>query len=196
MTFLSGEADYYERVLFVAFAVIAAILCVLQIIFYQELKAIPIYLLPFLSFCMCFENIALYRQERIDDFGSVAAAAKVFQAFIVPLFVMMVYEVPFRLHETRLAHFGCIPFEQGSDMPLYVAYSFLWMERVIAAGLFVMGIIVNFDFVKESDENEFSGVGGYKTLSEHSRSLQLWLSLIPPMSLSAIGIYICFVLYK
>ncbi|CAN0250661.1 unnamed protein product, partial [Ectocarpus fasciculatus] len=180
----------------VAFGLIAGILCILQMIFYQELKIVPVYLLPFLSFCICFENFALYRQENIEEDGSVATAGKVFHSFIVPLFVMLLFEVPFRLHETRLAHFGCIPFEQGTDMPSFAAQLVLITERVIALGLFAMNIIVNFNFVREEDKHSFSGIGGYKTLAEHRRSLHLWLSLIPSMALSVLGIYICFVLYK
>lgn len=196
MTFLDGETDYYERILFVAFAVIAALCCVVQLIFFQELKIIPVYLLPFLSFCICFENICLYRQENHSDNSSIVHAAYVFHSFIVPIFIMLVYEVPFRLHETRLAHFGCIPFEQGSDMPQGASRLALVSERFIAVGFFVMNIIVNFDLFKENDKSDFSGIGGYKTLAEHPRSLQLWLSLIPSITLSALGIYICFVLYK
>lgn len=196
MTFFGGETEYYERILFMAFAIIAGILCGMQLIFYQELKLVPVYLLPFLSFCICFENIALYRQENIGENSSLATAAKVFHAFIMPLFVLLVYEVPFRLHETRLAHFGCIPFEQGSDMPDFIALFFLWFERAIAAGLFVMGIVVNFNLLPEDEDSEYSGVGGYMTLAKHPRSLHLWLSLIPPMFLSAMAIYICVVLYK
>jgi hypothetical protein len=196
MTFLGGETQLYERILFVAFAVICAILAILQIIYYQELKIVAVYLLPFLSFCICFENVVLYRQENINDHSSVATAAKVFHSCIVPLFVLMVYEVPFRLHETRLAHFGCIPFEQGKDMPKCVSHFALTIERTIALGLLIINIVVNFNLVPEDDENDFSGIGGYKTLVEHSRSLQLWLALIPSMTLTLISIYICFILYK
>ena len=196
MTFLGGDTQLYERILFVGFAVICAILCILQFLYYQELKIVAVYLLPFLSFCMCFENVVLYRQENIGEHSGVATAAKIFQSCIVPLFIMMVYEIPFRLHQTRLAHFGCIPFEQGKDFPKCVAHFALIVERTIALGLFVMNIIVNFNSLPEDDEHKYSGIGGYKTLSEHRRSLQLWLALIPSMALTTISIYICFMLYK
>ena len=196
MTFFGNETEYFERILFVCFAVICAILCILQIVFFQELKIIAVYLLPFLSFCLCFENIALYRQENIGEDGTVATAAKVFHSCIIPIFVLEVYEIPFRLHEIRLAHFGFIPFEQGEDMPKFISHLVLFCERLLVAGLFVLNIVVNFDLLDSADKSDFSGVGGYKTLAEHSRSLHLWLSLIPSMILSAIGIYICFVLYK
>jgi hypothetical protein len=194
MTFLGYESLYYERVLFMGFAVASAILFTMQILYFQELKIIPVHLLPLLSFSMCFENLCLFRQNDLSVHSDAAQAAYFFQALIVPLFIVIVFEVPFRLHEARLAHFGCIPFEQGTDMPHFAATAALWMVRLFAVGLFIMNIIVNYNFVP--DQQELAGRGGYRSLAHHHRSLQLWLALIPPMVLSALSLLMSNFLYK
>jgi hypothetical protein len=76
-------------------------------------------LLPLLSFCLCFENVLLFRGDSIEKHSALTDAGHVFQALQIPLFIIIIYELPFRLHEARLAHFCCIPFDQGKYM-LYI----------------------------------------------------------------------------
>jgi hypothetical protein len=191
MTYFADDNKYYEEILFMGFAVIAFILFFVQVLYLQELKLIPVYLLPLLSFCVCFDNICMFRQGRLNS--SAEDAAYFFHACIDPLFFMIVYEVPYRLHETRLAHFGCVPFEQGHEVPSIARAVAIWGPRLVAAGLFVLHILANFDIV---DDYLYAGRGGYVMLAEHQSSIQVWFSLVPSMATSAMAIYISFLLYK
>ena len=91
--------------------------------------------------------------------------------------------------------------------------------RLIATGLFVMNILAFYSLVSTDDSSQYVrkvsaltptillppgdhqcrfsiSQGGYLTLSKNSSMVPLWLALIPPMFLTALGLFISLVLYK
>ena len=195
VSFVGESNQKYESILFVAFAVIAGILGTLQLVFLQKLMIVPVLLLPFLSFCICFENSVLSQGNNVTPTSPLAQAAYVFHSFQIPLFVITLYEISFRLHEARSAHFCCIPFDQGPDITNIPGTTSLWVVRLIAAGLFVMNIFVDFSLAKVPHSPD-TGRGGYASLANDPTSKSLWLALIPPIFLSIIGIVIGIIVYK
>jgi len=173
---------YYSGVLYVAFSVIGLILFFLQILFLQRLTLMPAYLLPLLSFCVTYENAVMYYSCNASSAdGSTIGAGLVFIALIPPLILVLLYEMSYRLYEARQAHFFCLPLEQGlSSAP---GAASVWLVRLVAAGLFIMAIFVNFSVVSHTDAPS-AGSGGYAYLAQHPQSLAAWLALIPPIVVS------------
>lgn len=194
--------DVVMRGFSLAFGIIAAILFFLQIIFLQKMQILPVYLLPLLSFSVAFDNILLY----IGDVEAVSSAANAwyfFRSVQIPLYLITFYELTFRLHEARQATFCCIRFDQSEDVInewgldiKAISLVPLWFIRMVASGLFVMNILVFYGFVESEGSNEYTGKCGYITLAHHSSMIPMWLALIPPITLSIVGFYLSFVLYK
>ena len=195
MTFVGIDQPYYARILFVGFAVIAAISCFYQITYLKSFKIIPIYLLPLLSFFICYENCILYLASTISPNSSLAYAAYVFHSLEIPLFIVIFYEMAFRLHRARSAHFICIPFDQKFEWVQFSAAMSLGLNRFIAIGLFILNILSDFRFVDES-KAEWSGSGGYVYLARYPTSKALILNLIPVIVLSFVSLVIGYVLYR
>lgn len=198
MTFLGDpNADNYPfQILFMGYAVIASMLFFLQIIFLQKLAIFPVYILPFLSCFIAYENVVLYMGSSIETMSNVANAAYVFHSLQIPMFISIIFELAYSLHEARSARFCCIPFDQGEDVPKCISLVVLWTIRLICLGLFIMNILVDFNFASEPSSKLYAGRGGYATLAEHSSMIPLWLALIPPMTLSVIGSYVALVIYR
>jgi hypothetical protein len=177
---------YYSGVLYVAFCVIGFILFCLQILFLQRLTLMPAYLLPLLSFCVTYENAVMYYScNATAADGNTIGAGLVFIALIPPLILVLLYEISYRLYEARQAHFFCLPLEQGlSSAP---GAASVWLVRLVAAGLFIMAIFVNFSVVSHTDASS-AGSGGYAYLAQHSQSLAVWLALIPPIVASLMAL--------
>ena len=57
---------------------------------------------------MCYQNILLASEKSTE---AAIQTGLVFRSLIVPLFFVIAFELPFRLHEARSVHFCCIPFE-------------------------------------------------------------------------------------
>ena len=72
-------------------------------LFLSKLHILPAYALPLLSFCLAFINISLYFGESIEVKSHMANTLNLFQSLIVPLFVLVLFELTFRLHEARSA---------------------------------------------------------------------------------------------
>jgi hypothetical protein len=195
MSFVGNPTNLYAYILFIIFAIIAGLLCIVQVRYLQKLGIIPVLLLPLLSFCVCFENSVLACGTAVGASSSVAMATYFFHSLQIPLFIIILYEVSYRLHEVRLVHFFCIPFDQGPDVNFLPAMLSIWFVRLIAAGLFVMNILVDYSFVSSSGATK-TAVAGYPYLAKHSTALSLILALIPPITLSAFAISIAFALYR
>lgn len=199
VNFIYGDdanVGYWAQILYVAFAVVASLLFFVQILFLQQLSLVPVMLLPFLTFCVAFENAVMYYSCVSPSLGAdVIGTAFVANALIAPLFVVILYEICFGLHEARSAHFFCFPMEQGDDISNAPALTSVWLLRCVAAGLVVMGILVNFSIVKHSQAPK-TGSGGFAYLAEHANSLSVWLSLIPPIALSYMALVISIAIHR
>lgn len=176
------------KALFLFYFIVSAILIPIQIIYLQRLKLFPVYILPFLSFCISFVNFTLYLSNSISDHSALANAAYFFHSLIIPLFVIILHELTFRLHELRSAQFICIPFDQGKEVSSHSSTILLWSVRLLSCGLFIMNILSDYGFVSNSDSKK-SGESGYQYMnSRHDNSAKLLLNLIPTMVLSLVSI--------
>lgn len=197
------EGDATQPIFCIVFGIMAITLLIIQMIFLSKLRILPAYALPLLSFCLAFINISLYFGESIKIKSPMANTLNLFQSLVVPLFVLVLFEMTFRLHEARSAKFCYIPFDQQTDVVNDWGLSIkmvtrvpLWFIRVVVSGLFAMNILVYYRFVTCTNSNQYVGKGGYMTLADHPTMTSLWLALIPPMFLSALGLYMALVLYK
>jgi hypothetical protein len=185
MTYLEDETldnDIF-RICFSVFAVASGAMFVVQVLFLQQLKLLAIYLLPFLSFCMCFENAALARGSTANK-DAVSEVAKVCHAFVVPLFVAVLNEVDFGLHKARSERFFFVHFDEGCEIALAWERVELWGVRLLAAVLFVMNLFVNFEIGDAKSDTGDAGEGGYLQWRNRASSTALALALIPPIFLT------------
>lgn len=187
---------YYAQPVFIVFAAIAAILGSISLLFLQRLNILPVYLLPLLCFCVCYDN-SLESIGMVSETASVAYAGNVFHSLQIPLFVIILHETSFRLYQSRSFQFCCIRFDQNNVKTInYAAAVLLWSVRIIACGLFIMNIFSTFNAVPESDQCDVAGVGGYASFVKDPHCLTLILSLVPPIILSFIAISIGLILVR
>jgi hypothetical protein len=198
MGFIGYDSADTGKVFFMIFAVIAAILFIYQLKKLLRMKILPVYLLPFLSICLFWENIVLFLGAVVQD-NTIIDISYVLYSLIIPLFVIIIFELAYRLFEARSANFLWIPFdERGTDDDSagtnYVALATLWFVRLCAIALFILNIIKSFSLF-DYDSN-IHGRNGYKALETHPLSIDYWLSYIPPIFLSIISLVVGISLYS
>jgi len=205
MTFLNSDVLVnsnsddlvYKSVLFFIFGIIATVLLFLQIILLSKLKLIVVKLLPLLSFCIAFENFVLFVNTFIKLKIDTINTCNFFQALEIPIFFIFLFEMTLRLYEARSGPFCFIPFDIGEQYVKYRMLTLLWFVRLIAIGLFIINILINYNFINSNGNDGYiAGTGGYITLSKHYNSNLLWLSLIPSIALSSMGIFIMIQIYR
>lgn len=185
MSFIGFRQSLLSRVFFLVFAVICAISAILQLRFLRKLRILSVYLLPVLSFCMCYENILLYLSDNIDNDSTAANTGKVFYSMQIPLFLLIVFEVPCRLHEARSVQFFLIPFDQEKEVSKLPGELIISFMRLLAAGAFAINMFVNFSDIcmeqlHDSHECSLPLRGGYYTLADNSNNIALWMALAVP----------------
>lgn len=196
--FIGNDSTELGMVFFMIFAVIAAILFIYQLKNLLRMKILPVFLLPFLSFCMLWENIILYLGSDVQN-NTIIDVSYVLYSLIIPLFVIIIFELSYRLFEARSANFLCIPFdERGTDNDSlgtnYAALATLWFVRLCAIALFGLNIIKSFSLF--GYDSNIHGRNGYKALESHPLSIDYWFSYIPPIFLSVISIVVGISLYS
>src|SRR4051812_32035699 len=115
MAIVGNELDQFEYIIFIIIIVLSGICFLYQVMFLQKTKISPALLLPLLSFCICYENIVLIFGDSVNSESKTAYFAYIFHSFQIPLFILILFETSYRLHEVRSAHFFCLPFDQGQD---------------------------------------------------------------------------------
>jgi hypothetical protein len=194
MGFVTGNDNFtYETVLFIIYACIGAILFLFQIFYQQKMRTLPVFVLPFISFCICYKNVILFRGDHLLPSSDAAKAAYVFDALIPSCLLISCFELPYRLHKARTVHFLWIPFEEGEYMSKEVALFTLWCVRFLSAGIFVARILASFEFVGEDSMD--AGVGGYASL-HRSGLLTYWLYLVPNMIVGLVSFVMSLLLRK
>jgi hypothetical protein len=194
MTFLGEHNDTYETVIFGTLAGVCFLLALIQVKFLQKLKSLSVRTLPLLTLIVCFENAVSGAGDSISGNSAFAKFSVVLISTILPLFLVVLFELPFRLHEARSAHFMCIPFEQGEVMAQSIALISLYSVRTIAVGLFVVNLLVNLDLLH--DENSRAGLGGYANAEDEIGSTHFWLSIVPSMVLAALSLFISILMQR
>jgi len=187
-----------SHVCYVVFASIAALVFLLQILLLRRLRIMTTYvMLPLLSVCVVFENVALYLSATTNITHTTISMyiGYVLNSLIVPLFLLILYELIFKLHEFRNAHFLC--FELEVDAESKPAQVLMWIMRIICAGLVAIKLIVEFGWLDVNNNDPvMTGSAGYAYLIEHPTSLALWLALIPSMCLSVFGVLVATYIFK
>lgn len=181
MTFFGHENEPFETGLYISFAIISGLLFFLQIFYLQKLRMLPVYLLPAISVCICWENSLLAGGNRTETYWRISQFVTAIQALILPFHVIVIFEMPFRLHQARTAHFLCIPFEQGEMISGFISKICLWSVRIIALGLLVINLLVNFNL---PHGHEMAGKVGFVYFNDIENNTHMWLALLPPLLLS------------
>lgn len=194
MTFLGDPNESWETGLFISFAVISGLLFFIQIFYLQKLKMLPVYILPALSACLCFDNALMAGGATIDPQWRISKFVTAIQALIIPFNVIIIFEMPFRLHQARTAHFLCIPFEQGPLISSLLAKLSLWAMRIFALGLLVINIIVNFKIPNAASDR--AGKVGFIYFGEIDAEVHVWLGLLPPLILSVEAVVLSIVMQR
>lgn len=186
----------YEEVLFMIYAILSCFLFIFQIFFLQKIRALPVYILPVVSFCICFDNLVCFRGDKINENSSVSKAAFVFNSLIPACLLLTSFEMPYRLHEARSVHFLYISFEEGQYMPKYISTFTLFAVRLLAIGILIAKILANFELV--GDDNISVGIAGYASFSkdDNANSIILWLDLLPSMIVGFNAIVMALILRK
>ncbi len=187
MTFVGQHINEAQYAGYVAMAVISAMLLVVHCRYVRDMRILAVYILPCVAFFSCFELCVLAQGSDVKNDSVTAYICYVFQSLRIPLMVVVLYELTYRLFEIRTAHFICFPFDQGSDFSKTVGVCSIWLNRLMACGLFAINMVVVYD---TADADDYASRGGYMYLSRNSHSLFAWLTLIPPIVLSIVAIVV------
>lgn len=188
MTFLGEKNALYETVIFSILSAVSFFIMLIQVLYLQKLKSLSVRVLPLLTLLVSYENACSAAGDAMSTNSIFAKFSVIVIAIILPLFFVVLFELPFRLHEARSAHFMCIPFEQGEVMSSSIALASLVSVRVFAFGIFVVNALVNLDLLE--DENSRAGLGGYANAQEELESVHFWLSIVPSVVLALLSLFI------
>jgi len=126
MTCFGNPADFTQRVVYILFASAVGALVPVQLVFLQKLIILPVRLLPLLSFCMCYENVLLALGDSVGKTDNVVMAGNAFRSVQIPLFVIILYEITFRLYQARSLQLSCLRFDLGGSTDSILAELSLW----------------------------------------------------------------------
>lgn len=170
----------YMPIVFIVFAVIAAILGTVSLIFLQKLIILPVFLLPLLCFCICYENTLLSYGNQINSMSNLAYAGNVFHSLSTPLFLLIQHETSFKLYQSRSFQFCCIRFDQDKSVTRVssiAALFLLWGMRIIACGLFVMKLLAAFNDSLPEEESCDVAEQGYMCLCVCEKYMRMYIFL-------------------
>ena len=126
MTCFGNPADFTQRVVYILFASAVGALVPVQLVFLQKLIILPVRLLPLLSFCMAYENVVLALGDSVSKTDNVVMAGNAFRSVQIPLFVIILYEITFRLYQARSLQLSCLRFDLGGSTDSILAELSLW----------------------------------------------------------------------
>ena len=151
MTFIDGSSDTSSNTVafIVCFAILSVSFCVTMIQAIYECKR-PIYnkhtvrfLLPWASFCLMVENATLAVESRVPQ--AWADVVYALQATVAPSLLLSSFDVTYIIHKTRHLQFCGIMEGQTHRKNPRVARAVKWSIRLLALGLLVLELLVNFD---------------------------------------------------
>jgi len=111
----------------------------------------------------------------------------------IPLFLLILFEVPCRLHEARSVQFFLVPFDQEKEVSKLPGELIISFMRLLAAAAFGINIYVNFsdvcmDQLDNTEKCDLPLRGGYFTLAENSGNIALWMALSCPSYLFVVAL--------
>jgi hypothetical protein len=195
--FGSEKADTWAGPLYLVFFILAILLLVLQLWKLRRLMLVSsLVCLPLLTISLAYENFLLYISCTTNDISAGAVGAGyVFQAMVIPLMMIVLHEVTYRLHEYRNVHFLWFPLEVNGEND--GAEAVLWINRLIALTFFILGLAVAFNWWGLDNKDPlYVGSGGYAYLQGNTGSAALWISLVPSLWLCVMALSVGSFLYK
>lgn len=176
----------YELIIYVFIMVIVAWCFYYQLRHLQKMTILPVYILPFCTICIFYENLILALGTLVGNDSIPAFIAYVLHSFQIPILLTSMVEVCYRLYETRSAQFFFIRFDEAEsgDFSPVGALAFLYGMRIVSIGLLGINLHIHFG------HGDQIRTGGYYVLARNVNNLELWLSLIPPMVLSFFSIVV------
>lgn len=185
---IAGEPiEEYAFVLHIAFAIIAGLLLICQVVFIQKMKIMPVYLVIILSICMCYENCILAAGAQLQPDSAAVEIMYAVHALEVPLLILCLYETVYCLYEEKGASLSLVHVEEASPETFTLAIVCLWLIRFVAVCLLVLNLLINYQLIPNQDYKA-AGSGGYIYLAKYPHSLPIWLSLIPVIVLSLVSL--------
>ena len=195
--FGSEKADIGGGAAYIVFFVTSCLLLVLQLWKLRRLKLMSsLVCLPLLTVSVAYENFLLYISCTTDEISAGAVGTGyVFQAMIIPLMMIVLHEVTYRLHEYRNVHFLWFPLEVDGEND--GAEVILWINRLFAVTFFILGLAVAFEWWGLNNQDPlYVGSAGYAYLQGNTASAALWISLLPGLWLCIMALSVGSFLYK
>ncbi|CAM9970296.1 unnamed protein product, partial [Phaeothamnion confervicola] len=193
MVFFGESNTSVETGFFIAFTVISGICFAISIWYVKKFPTIFVTrLTPLLCFLLTYENAVLSAGGHAHSTIAVDLA-KATSAALVPLFLVILFEMAYSVHKRRSVPFCGIFFDQGHRVNTEACSWFLRnFVRIFAAGLFVLGIFVNFSVIGTGAD---SGEGGYLSLL-NDPGWEFILFLLPVTAMALISLYISLSMWR
>ncbi|CAM9287564.1 unnamed protein product [Ectocarpus fasciculatus] len=150
-------------------------------------------LVPVVCLLLAYENIVLALSNVLSDDSQFVQIGRTTRAAVIPLFLVVTFEVAYAVHKRRSVQFCGIVFDQGHRRGVepcsWVLRNFVGIVSVL---LFVVHILVNYD-IGIGDDNKAGGTGLVET---QDASLHLLLALLPTTGMTALALYIAVYMWK
>lgn len=172
---------------------------------YKDNKIIK-FLFPLALFILTYINLVMIFGDVIPHGGGIAASVFVLQPIVVPILMLLTFEITYILHKRRSVNFCGIQFDEGRRLKLnFKDWVLRNLVRIVSGGLIAIGIVANFAAVEEGDvgdESSAMSVGWVYAFSSDSSSgsslaqnVRAFMSLIPVSILVVANFYFSFVMW-
>ena len=110
---------------------------------------------PAICFCVAYDNIV----AALDDDASTGAVnlGHALSAAIVPLCLVLCWEVGYQIHKRRSTNFCCITFDASHRSQHGLATVLRFFVWVVAFCIFVLSVLVNYNVIFESPAADRGG---------------------------------------
>jgi len=182
---------------------------------YEEIPVVR-YLFPFACLISAFENACLAaaalliagidsNSKAINTLTmTIITVLFVLQAFIVPILLVVIFEVCYLVHKRRSVNFCGILFDRGQRIKIignrvrsFIMRNFM---RMLGFILLAVTIMVNFDIVEEGEDDPMAGrlgwIGFVKDTRNFNEKYHLLFALLPSFILIICCLYLSIVLWK
>lgn len=152
---------------------------------------------PILCGLLFYENCLLSLGNSIDEWDPACQLGYVLHACIVPLFLVVCFELAYEVHKRRSVNFFGIEFDAGRR-DSSTRWSWFWRNfvRLISISLFVVNVFVNFDAEFEDPDEDAAHTGFFGLRTGDDASAHVLLALIPSAILAGFALYIGYQLWK
>ncbi|CAM9590243.1 unnamed protein product [Choristocarpus tenellus] len=149
-------------------------------------------LMPALCTLLAYENVVQATGDSVGEHNPILLLAKTTHAIVIPLFLVVMFEVAYAVHKRRSVKFCGIVFDQGHRINTDPCSWFLrHFVRIVAFGLMILGILVTFNVIGD-DEN----AGGSGMVDVQGASTHFILALVPTMVMTLVALYISVYMWK